>query len=149
MTDIIMTINEILDFAIQNEQNASDLYVSLADKAQTPAARKEYLQLAAEEKKHRNTLEKVKTGQMLTGIGQQVQDIDISDFAVDILLEEDADFQSILQFAIRQEEEAFRLYSTLSAITPAGEAKELLHNLAQEEVKHKLYFERVFAEHSK
>ena len=37
-----MTTDEILDFAIQNEQNAVDLYTSLAEKTRSPCARNFY-----------------------------------------------------------------------------------------------------------
>ena len=148
MTDVIMTIDEILDFAIQNEQNAADLYTGLANTAKTPDARAEFLQLVKEEMEHRETLEKMKHGRMLIGLEEQVQDINISDYAVDIKLGDNPDYQHILQFAIKQEEEAYRLYSTLSLMTPEGEIKELLHNLATEELRHKHKFEHELNVHT-
>ena len=145
MTDIMMTTDEILDFAIQNEQNAADLYIGLASQAKKQTARSEYLQLSSEEKEHREILEKVKRGRMLIGIEDQVQDFRISDYAVDEPLGEDPDFDRILLFAIRQEEEAFRLYTALSELTPEGEIKDLLRNLAKEENRHKIKFESEYA----
>ncbi len=136
-----MTTDEILDFAIQNEQNAVDLYTSLAEKTKSPPVRAEFLQFAGEERGHRVKLEKVKNGRKLLGLDKQVQDLKIADYTVDVELGDDPDYQSILLFAMKQEKAAFRLYSTLAEMAPEPELKTMLLDLAQEEAKHKLKFE--------
>ena len=135
------TTDEILDFAIQNEQNAVDLYTSLAEKTKSPAARAEFIQFANEERGHRVKLEKVKSGRKMLGLDKAVQDLKISDYTVDVVLGDDPDYQSILLFAMKQEKAAFRLYSSLAALAPDSEIKAMLLDLAQEEAKHKLKFE--------
>ena len=147
MADTIMTVDEILDFAIQNEQKAADLYSGLAEKATSRKVREEFLQFAKEEQGHAATLERVKRGQMLIGIEKQTQEINISDYSVDVEPGDAPDYQQILRFAIKQEEEAFRLYFALSSLVPEGEVKDLLYNLAKEEAKHKLRFENELNAH--
>lgn len=135
------TTDEILDFAIQNEQNAVDLYTSLAEKTKSPAARTEFIQFANEERGHRAKLEKVKSGRKLLGMDSKVQDLKIADYTVDVVLGDDPDYQNILLFAMKQEKAAFRLYSDLAAMAPDADLKSMLLDLAQEEAKHKLKFE--------
>lgn len=135
------TTDEILDFAIQNEQNAVDLYTSLAEKTKSPAARSEFVQFANEERGHRVKLEKVKSGRKLLGMDSKVQDLKIADYTVDVVLGDDPDYQNILLFAMKQEKAAFRLYSDLAGMAPDADLKAMLLDLAQEEAKHKLRFE--------
>ena len=135
------TTDEILDFAIQNEQSAVDLYTSLAEKTKSSAVRAEFLRFANEERGHREKLEKVKSGRKLLGLDKHVQDLKIAEYTVNVTLGEDPDYQSILLFAMAQEKAAFRLYSALADLAPEPELKTMLLDLAQEEAKHKLRFE--------
>lgn len=136
-----MSVNEILDFAIQNEQNAVDLYTDLAGRTQSQAAQKAFLQYADEERGHKSKLQNVKAGKKLLKAEQAVQDLKISDYTVDVELGDKPDYQSVLLFAMKQEKAAFRLYSDLAERTDDAGVKELLLGLAQEEAKHKLRFE--------
>jgi len=135
------TTDEILDFAIRNEQNAVDLYTDLAEKTKSAAAKAEFISFANEERGHRVKLEKVKSGRKLIGLDAKVLDLKIADYTVDVVLGDNPDYQNILLFAMKQEKAAFRLYSDLANMTPDAEIKTLLLDLAQEEAKHKLKFE--------
>jgi rubrerythrin len=136
-----MKADEILDFAIQNEQNAVELYTDLAERTKSPAAKVEFLQFANEERGHKVKLEKVKSGRKLLSLDTKVQDLKIADYTVAVELGKDPAYQDILLFAMKQEKAAFRLYSDLAALSPDSEIQELLRGLAQEEAKHKLKFE--------
>lgn len=137
----LTTVDEILDFAIQNEQDAADLYTDLAEKAGSPAVRADFKHYAEEERGHKAKLIRVKNGKTLLDASEAVQDLKISEYTVDVELGENPDYQSVLLFAMKQEKAAFRLYSDLAALAPTAELKELLSGLAQEEAKHKLRFE--------
>jgi rubrerythrin len=133
--------DEILDFAIQNEQNAIELYEDLASRTQSAAAKVEFKAFADEERGHKAKLERVKSGRKLLDAEQSVQDLQISDYTVDVELGDNPDYQTVLLFAMKQEKAAFRLYSDLANMAPSAALKELLLSLAQEEAKHKLRFE--------
>jgi len=134
-------IDEILDFAIQNEQNAVDLYTDLANKTKSSAIRAEFEAFADEERGHRKKLENVKTGRQLLDANTKIQDLKISDYTVDEALGENPDYQSVLLFAMKQEKAAFKLYTDLAGLTSDAAIRTLLLGLAQEEAKHKLRFE--------
>ena len=142
-----MTVDEILDFAIENEQAAVDLYTSLAEESKRPGIRDVFVNFANEERKHKKLLLSVKEGRRLLKPGREpVLDLQISDYTVAGDPDPDATYQSILLFAMKKEKAAFRLYTNLAAQTDDTEIKELLLGLAQEEAKHKLYFETEYDE---
>ncbi len=136
-----MTADEILEFAIKNEQDAVDLYTDLSERTTSSAMKAELRQIANEEKGHKAKLERVKSGRKLLSAETKVQDLKISDYTVDVELDENPDYQSVLLFAMKQEKAAFKLYTDLANLAPEAELKELLLGLAQEEAKHKLKFE--------
>jgi rubrerythrin len=135
------TVDEILDFGIQNEQNAVDLYTKLAGQAKSKSAQALFEQFAGEERGHKAKLIEVKNGKQLLGSASAIQDLKIGDYLVEEKLDDDPDYQSVLIFAMHQEKAAFRLYTDLAARTDDAGIKELLLGLAQEEAKHKLRFE--------
>jgi len=141
------TVDEILNYAIQMEQDAVDLYTDLAGKAKNPATRKTFLAYADEERGHKAKLLGVKGGKKLLSVEQKVQDLKIADYANDVELGENPDYQDVLLFAMKQEKQAFRLYSDLASKTDDAELEETLLGLAQEEAKHKLRFELEYDEY--
>lgn len=142
-----MNVDEILDFAIQAEQAAVDLYESLAENSNRPTMRKVFIDFANEERKHKELLLSVKDGQRILKPGRKpVLDLQISDYTVAGDPDPNADYQSILLFAMKKEKAAFRLYTNLAAQVDDPEIEELLLGLAQEEAKHKLYFETEYDE---
>ena len=69
-------IDEILDFAISNEETAFEFYLSLATKAKRPAMSEAFTEFAAEEEKHKVSLMAVKTGKTAeTTIGGDTTDL--------------------------------------------------------------------------
>lgn len=143
----LMNVNEILDFAIDSEQAAVDLYLSLAEKATKPAIKEALLEFADEERKHKKLLISVKEGNTLLNSDKEpVLDLQITDYTVSEEPEPGADYQSILLFAMAKEKAAFKLYTRLASETDNAELKKVLLGLAQEEAKHKLYFEMEYDE---
>jgi rubrerythrin len=59
----------------------------------------------------------------------------------------DIDYQEALILAMKKEKVAFKLYTDLSNATDDENLSALLRGLAQEEAKHKLYFETEYDEH--
>lgn len=135
------SIDEILDFAIEREQNAADFYADLAKKA--PAAwMKEVLESFSEEElRHKGKLKSVKKGEKLLSSGQKIQDLKVSDYLVEVEPDPDISLQDALILAMKREKAAYRMYSDMAAKIDDAELKDLFLGLAQEEAKHKLYFE--------
>ena len=148
MSDL-SSVNEILDFAINEEQNAADFYKSLATRLDKPAMQSIFEGFAKEEMGHKAKLEAVKSGQKLAPAAAKVADLKIGDYLVDVDSEDTGqlDYQKALIIAMKKEKVAFRLYNDLASKTDDAEVKDLLLGLAQEEAKHKLRFEIEYDEY--
>jgi rubrerythrin len=136
--------DEILDFAIVKEEEAAQFYINLAGKMAPPNMKEVFEEFAQEEKKHKEKLLLVKSGQKLLLAGKKVPDLKIGDtlLAVDTTVDvSDITYQEALIIAMKAEKAAFKLYHDLAQNTKDAELKNLFLSLAQEEAKHKLRFE--------
>ena len=140
------SVDEILDFAILNEENAAKFYYDLAEKVETPAMKDVFLSFAKEEEGHKAKLEGVKKGNTLKPSAKKVMDLKIGDYLVDVDPNEKLDYQKALILAMKREKAAFRLYMNLSEATDDRDLKKTMIALAQEEAKHKLRFELEYDE---
>jgi rubrerythrin len=135
------TLEEILDFAMEAEQGAIDLYTRLAESSNNSEMRDTFFQFAKEEMGHKATLLKIKTEGISDSRPGNVADMKISDFMSDITPHPDMDYRDALILAMSQEKAAFKLYSRLANEVAFVELKNVFLNLAQEEARHKLRFE--------
>jgi len=134
-------LEEILDYAIAMEQAAVDLYTSIAGKATTEHNRQLFLSFAQEERGHKLKLENVKSGKIEIESTEKIQDLKIADYANDVEITDNSSYQDILIFAMKQEKQAFRLYTDLAERADSTEVKDFFLALAHEEANHKLRFE--------
>jgi rubrerythrin len=138
------SVDEILDFAIEKEEEAAQFYKDLSNKM-APANMKEVFgDFANEEKKHKEKLLLVKAGQKLLSSKERVMDLKIGDHLVEVDTSTDISeltYQQALIIAMKAEKAAFKLYHDLAQTTDDSELKDLFLSLAQEEAKHKLRFE--------
>jgi len=135
------SVDKILDFAIQKEQDAADFYTDLANKMEVEYMKEIFNQFAGEEKGHKAKLIAVKSDKRMLAAEKRVQDLKIGDNLIDIELTGDLGYQEALILAMKAEKAAFKLYNDLAAATDDGNLKSLFLDLAQEEAKHKLRFE--------
>ncbi len=140
------TIDEILDYAIDQEQQAADFYADVADRAETAGMKKMLLDFSEEEKSHKRILQAVKTGEHELTPEQEVLDLKISDYLVEIEVHDKLSYQDALIIAMKRERAAYELYNDMAAKLPEGNLKEIISGLAIEEAKHKLFFEAEYDE---
>ena len=136
------TIDDILDFAINEEQKAADLYAGLADKSRNREIQGVFRQFSKEELGHKKKLQSIKEGGVVAVSEDKVTDLKIGDYLVEVnKTRDDLTYQESLIVAMKEEKAAFRLYSDLASRTEHTTLKKLFLMLAQEEAKHKLRFE--------
>lgn len=136
------SVDEILAFAIKDEQRAANLYADLAKRSRNREMRKTFEQFSKEELGHKKKLEKIRTGGQIVVSDTKVQDLKIGDYLVEVSTSrDDLSYQEALIVAMKEEKAAFKLYSDLAARTDDLAARKVLLILAQEEAKHKLRFE--------
>lgn len=135
------TINDILDFAINAEQNAVDFYTKLANNSENKAMSEVFEQFAKEEKGHKARLLRIKETEAFEFKDEKVTDLKIGDYLVKVDVTPEMSYKDALILAMKREKSAFKLYSDLSAIAPNSNLQQIFLSLAQEEAKHKLRFE--------
>ena len=139
------SLQEIIDFAISKEIEAADFYEKVSTKEEMSGAKEMLLEFAEQEKKHRRTLEELKTKGVVEGISgykfKWIPDIKRSDYVVDMEFHKGMTYNELLMLAMKREEKALALYNQLLRQAEGENAKELFKVLCQEEAKHKLALE--------
>jgi rubrerythrin len=140
------SVDDILDFAIRNEQDAVDFYSKYAD-----LVRKEmkdlFLEFAQEEIKHKARLMKIKEEKLFSFSPEKIYSMNLSDYTTSGNFTMDLSYQDALILAMLKEKASFKLYMNLSQKADVPFLKELFLSLAQEESKHKLRFELEYDEY--
>lgn len=136
------TIENILDFAIQQEQEAVDFYNVLAAKASSKDMQMVFKSFALEEIGHKARLTRIKGESGLHKWNTEaVADLKIADYITEKEPTDNMDYAEALILAMAKEKNAFRLYTKLADMAPSNELKAVFQSLAREESKHKLRFE--------
>ena len=137
----VTSVDEILDFAIRQEEHAANFYTELAAKMSRAHMKETFLAFAEEEKSHKAKLMAVKDGQVMLVSEKRVLDLKIGDYLEEVTPSADLDYRQALILAMKTEKAAFKLYSDLASTTDNAALRQTLLGLAQEEAKHKLRFE--------
>jgi rubrerythrin len=140
------TVDEILDYAIDQEQQAADFYASFAVRAEKAGMKKLLLEFAEEEKHHKERLLAVKSGERKLTPDKEVLDLKISDYLVEVDAGANISFQDAVIVAMKRERAAFQLYTAMAETVASADLKQIFVGLAKEESKHKLFFETEYEE---
>ena len=108
------TVDEILDYAIGQEQEAAAFYADLARRSEKAGMREILLDFSAEETRHKERLLRVKQGEWRLGPHREVVDLRISDYLVEVETTVNLSYQDALIIAMKREQAAFRLYSDMA-----------------------------------
>lgn len=140
------TVDEILDFAIEQEQQAADFYEDVASRAETADMKQMLMDFHDEEKHHKKILQDVKSGEHELTPEQEILDLKITDYLVEVEFSENISYQDALIVAMKKERAAYQLYTDMAEKIPESHLKDVLIGLAKEEEKHKLFFETEYDE---
>jgi rubrerythrin len=135
------SVDDILQYAIGQEEEAANLYSRLASQTTKPGMRQLYQGFAKEEEGHKAKLMAITAEKLMQPAREQPVDMNMTDYLVEPEVHSDMGYQDALILAMKKEKAAFRLYSDLAEKTSNTELKAVLLSLAQEEAKHKLRFE--------
>jgi desulfoferrodoxin-like iron-binding protein len=135
------SVQEILDFAIEKEEEARQFYLEWSNKLENQGLREQFVIFAGEENKHKEKLQRVKSGSTFQPSAKQVTDLKIVDYLVDIVATPGMDYQEALIVAMRREKASFKFYNDLAAMSEDESLRQTFLALAQEEAKHKLRLE--------
>jgi len=135
------SIDELFDFAINEEHMAAEFYRKLADQQKNDWMKKVFEDFAKEELGHKAKLIGLKDGKYFRASDEKVMDLKIADYVVDVPTTSNMDYQQALVLAMKKEKAAFRMYMDMAEQVQDDDIKQSLIGMAQEEAKHKLRFE--------
>ncbi len=144
--------NDFIQFAINEERAAAELYEKYAKEVKSPSTKQALLSMAVMERGHEAKLKKILDrgeGAETSSLPQpgSIEDMRISDFLVTPGLSENSDIQDVFIFAMKAEEKAYELYSKLSELDLDSQTKDLFAVLASEEKREKLSLEAEYESH--
>jgi rubrerythrin len=140
------SFNEILEFAIEREEEARQFYLDLAAKMARPHMRSVFEDFAREELGHKMKLTAIREGKLEKPRITKILNLKISDYLVEVEPAATMDYQQALVLAMKREKAAFRLYTDLAARIEDEKHRGAFLMLAQEEARHKLRFELEYDE---
>jgi rubrerythrin len=143
----LSNFQEILNFAISKEEKAIDAYGTMSEKTKAPGLKELLIELQEEERNHKKLLEGISDQKIQSFEIKEVPDLKITDYLVEEAPTEDMNFQDLLIFAAKKEQEAVDLYTNLESNAKDEELKKLFQFLIQQEKTHKLKLEKEYDEH--
>ena len=141
-----ISVDEVLEFAIDKEKEAVTFYTDLSKKENVTSLKETFRELAQEEAKHVKMLTSLGKNKIAIGSYEvkAIANLKISDYITEIEYEEGMVMEDIITLAMKREEMAVKLYQDMAAKSTDAETKKLFSILVQEESEHKLTFERMY-----
>ena len=143
-----LTVQAILEKAIEKEIESQQLYQGLSRKMSNTAARDAFLKLSREEEGHEELLRKYLRGELGEGglKKEQVLDYKIAEHLEQPEVTPSMGLRQVFLVAANREKASYEFYLSLAGVHPAGRVRELLGQLASQELEHKRRVEFLYTE---
>lgn len=141
------SLQSLINKAIQNEEEARAFYLGLHDLVEDPLAKETLKFLADEELAHKEFLHAYLKGEKkFTALPMDTPiDYHIAQYSAKPDPKADMNSSEVYLVAAHRELNSYKFYKGLAASQPAGEVKEMLLRMANEELKHKEKVEYLYA----
>ncbi len=142
-----VTLEKLIDKAILREEEAFVFYAKLGNTVADPTAKDALSFLADQEKKHKEFLVSYKNGKVGAGSLRMTEVIDykVAQHMDKPDIEKDMETKDVYLVAAHRELNSYNFYKGLADLQPAGDVKEMLLKMANEEMKHKEKVEYLYA----
>ena len=124
------SIDVVLEFAIDREIEANQLYMVLASRARNTSMRKGLGDFAKEELGHKSKLEAMKKGKAVA-LAMAVPDLKIADYVVCVEPMPNMDYKDALVLAMQKEKASFPLYTDLAEVVENETQRKMFLSLVQ------------------
>ncbi len=138
------SVEEVLDYAIEQERRAARFYELMAGKSADVVARKFFQEMVGEERKHEAKLEAIKSGKIARFSRRETPQMNLTEVLGEPVFREDITLQEGLILAMRAEKDAYEMYTALAGFAGDDALKEILEGLAREELEHKARMENIY-----
>ena len=146
-----VTLRQVVDFAVEREELAYQMYKRAAELTDSPAARKLFEELASEEAVHKEVFSSIDPDKIADHNSCSLPEATIGRYLRDVSFQPHMTYQGILTFALKAEEEAYQLYKAAAGMTEDPKLQKILLTFAEVELGHRrkiegLYNEKVMTE---
>lgn len=140
------SVEEIINFAIEKEQEAAKFYADAAEQELFAGAKEALLEMAQEEQKHETMLKDLEGSKALVEAYEfkWIPDMKRSDYMIDMKYEPGMHYTDLLRLAMKREEQALKMYNELQKKTDNEDHIKIFKVLCQEEAKHKNFLETLY-----
>ena len=141
------TIGDVIDLAIQREEEAYDFYMDIYGKVQDATVRDTVEFIAGEEKKHKAFLVAYRDGNYGSEALRMADVVEykIAEYLEEPEVSEESKSEDIYLIAAHRESRSYQFYTEIANMHAAGELKTMLSKMANEELKHKEKMEYLYA----
>jgi len=141
------TLDAVIKMAIDKETEAYDFYMDLYNTVEDEDAKDTLKYIAQDEIKHKNFLINCHKGLMCANVLKMDDPIDykIIEHVQKPDIKKNMKSSEVYLVAANRELNAYNFYKNLADSYPAGEVKDLLEKMANEELKHKEKMEYLYA----
>lgn len=141
------TLESLIDLAISKEEEACNFYTGLVAKVSEESTKDTLKFLANEEKKHKEFLVNYRNGKIKSSSLRMTDTVDykIAEHLEKPDVEKNIDSKDVYLVAAHKELNSYNFYKSLSDAQPAGEVKDMLLKMANEEMKHKEKVEYLYS----
>jgi len=140
----IKKFNEILNYAIERENEAAEFYRYMQDIVKFESQKELLKEYQLMEESHARALKTINESSIEESDVSQIEDLKISDYMVKRQPSSEMTYQDIIITAMKREEAAYKLYTEMSNNISEPKIKKLFEKLAEEELKHKVHFEKIY-----
>jgi len=141
-----ISLKEVVDFAIEQEEGAYQRYKRAAELTESPAARKMFEELAQEEATHKEVFSKVDPDKIEEVNICKIPEATIGKYLKEVPFRPDMGYQEILTFALKAEENAYQLYKAAAGMTEDPRLQKTLLTFAEVELGHRRKIEALYEE---
>lgn len=142
-----VTLEDIVKFAMQREEEAVQLYTEAARLSTDIASRKMFESIVTEETGHKTVFSNIDIAKAEQLSSQKLPDMGISKYLVSTPLRPNMTYAEILQYAIKTEDSAYHLYKGAAEGTDDPQLKKTLLLFAEVELGHKKRVEDIYDAH--
>lgn len=142
-----ISLQDVIDFAIEREDAAYELYTRAAELTVSPAARKMFEELAQEEATHKDVFARVDPGKLDELKVCKLPEASIGQYLKEVPFHPQMTYQEILAYALKTEESAYQLYKAAAGMTEDTNLQKTLLAFAEVELGHRRKIEALYDEH--
>jgi len=138
------SFDDVVNFAIKQEESSVRFYEDFARRAKNPGIRDFFRELADDQKEHLETLKGLDPFGLEEFKLEQVEDLHLSDYLVDVKFTEDLTYQEALTLAMKKQDKAHEFYASWKNKCIHEKTHKVFEMLGQEELKHKRKLEELY-----